>query len=177
MKLNNKTIVIVAADKFEESELIYPLHRMKEEGANVILAGIRDKGTLIVSKEGFKIPLHEHVSAIALDSVHAVIIPGGFSPDYIRTHERVQELLHHVHSKGGVVAAICHGPWVLISAGLLKDRQCTCYFAIKDDVINAGGRYQDSPVVVDNRIITSRRPDDLGAFCKAIIDQVSKLNF
>ena len=177
LKLGNKKILIVSADKFEESELIYPLHRMREEGAEVILAGIKEKGTLLVSKEGYKIPLDDHVGAIDLDSVHAVIIPGGFAPDYIRTNERVQSLIHHVHSKGGVVAAICHGPWALISAGILKGHQCTCYQAIKDDVINAGGLYQDAPVVIDNRIITSRCPGDLGVFCRAIIDQVSKLNF
>jgi len=177
MKLENKKIVIISADKFEESELIYPLHRMREEGAEVIIAGTRQKGTLLVSKEGYKIALDDHVSSINLDSVHAVIIPGGFAPDYIRNNERVQELIHHVHAKGGVVAAICHGPWVLVSAGLLKGIECTCYSAIRDDVINAGGRYQDAPVVVDKRIITSRFPDDLGHFCRAIIEQVSKLNF
>lgn len=177
MKLANKRIVIVTAEKFEESELLFPLHRLKEEGAEVMVCGVKPKGTMLKGKNGVKIETEKHVTELDFDSVHAVVIPGGFAPDYIRMEERVQALLHHVHSRGGVVAAICHGPWALISAGLIKGHQCTSYYTIKDDVINAGGSWQDAPVVVDNRIITSRCPDDLAEFCKAIISQVSQLNF
>jgi protease I len=177
MKLANKQIVIVSADEFEDSELIFPLYRLREEGAEVILAGVKEKSAMIKGKGGVKMQLDKSVNEIDLDSVHAVVIPGGFGPDYIRMNERVQELLHHVHSKGGVVAAICHGPWALISAGLIKGHQCTSYFHIKDDLVNAGGNWQDAPVVVDNRVITSRAPPDLPDFCIAIIENVSKLNF
>ena len=177
MKLSNKRIVIVSADQFEESELIFPLYRLGEEGAEVILSSIKSKSETMKGKNGVKMAVQQSVSELDPDTIHAVVIPGGFAPDYIRMNERVQALLHHVHSTGGVVAAICHGPWALISAGLIKGHECTSYYSIKDDVINAGGSWQDSPVVVDNRIITARAPPDLPEFCKAIIDNVSKLNF
>jgi protease I len=175
--LANKRIVMVTADHFDESELLVPMYRLREEGAEVILSGVKGKGTLLKGKGGLKVPTDNHIDGIDFDSVHAVVIPGGFASDHIRMNERVQALLHHVHSRGGVVAAICHGPWALVSVGLLKERQCTSYYTIKDDVINAGGKWQDSPVVIDNRVITSRSPDDINDFCKAIISQVSKLNF
>jgi len=177
MSLANKRIVILAARYVEDSELMYPLYRLKEESAEVMVSGIGEKGTVYDGKIGLKFTTTHSINGIDFDSVHAVVVPGGFAPDYLRANERVQALVHHVHSRGGVVAAICHGPWVLVSADLLKDRQCTCYKNIKDDIVNAGGLWQDAPVVVSNRIITSRCPDDLPVFCKAIISEVSKLNF
>jgi protease I len=177
MSLANKRIVILTARYVDDSEMIYPLLRMKEEGADVFVTGIGEKGTVYEGKNGVRFTTTHSINSIDFDSVHAVIVPGGFAPDYLRTHERVQALVHHVHSRGGVVAAICHGPWVLVSADLLKGRQCTCYVNIKDDVVNAGGLWQDSPVVVSNRIVTSRCPDDLPVFCKAIISEIVKLNF
>jgi protease I len=177
MKLINKRIVIVTADHFEESELIFPLYRFKEEGCEVIISGTKEKSQLLKGKSGLKIAVEQSVNELDFDTVHGVVIPGGFAPDLIRMNERVQALLHHVHSRGGVVAAICHGPWALISAGLIKGHQCTSYYAIKDDMINAGGSWQDVPVVIDNRVITSRSPADLPDFCKAVITHVNKLNF
>jgi protease I len=177
MKLTNKNIVILTSDEFEESELIFPLYRLREEGADVIISGVKLKDELIKGKNGLKMKVQRSLSELDSDAIHALVIPGGFAPDFIRVDERVQALIHHVHSRGGVVAAICHGPWALISAGLVKGHQCTSYYSIKDDMINAGGSWQDSPVVVDNRIITSRCPEDLTLFCQAIINQVSRLSF
>lgn len=177
MKLVDKRIVLLTDDLFEESELIFPLYRLKEEGSEVIVCGTKEKSQMLTGKNGLQVAIHQSVNDLDFDSVHAVVIPGGFAPDFIRMNERVQALLHHVHSRGGVVAAICHGPWALISAGLIKGHQCTSYYAIKDDVINAGGSWQDQSVVVDNRVITSRSPADLPDFCKAIISHVNKLNF
>ena len=177
MKLQGKRIVIVFAPKYEESEMIFPYYRLKEEGAEVTLSGVGQKGELLKGKNGVKFPIEQPVAELNFDTFHAVVIPGGFAPDFIRSNERVQALVHHVHSRGGVVAAICHGAWVLLSAGLLSGHQCTSYPSIRDDVVNAGGNWQDSPVVVDKRIITSRMPEDLPDFCRAIIDQVSQLNF
>lgn len=177
MSLSSKKIAIISGPLFEESELIYPYYRLKEEGAEVVLVGTTKKGDILKGKHGYKVPIEATVHDIDFDDFHAVVIPGGFSPDYIREDERVIAFVHHVHSKGGVVAAICHGPWVLVSAGLLKGRQCTSYKAIVTDVKNAGGAWQDAPVVVDHRIVTSRVPDDLGEFCKATINEVVKLNW
>lgn len=177
MSLSGKRIVLLTASEFEESEVIFPLYRLKEEGADIVLSGLGSKGSIYKGKNGVKLTLEEPVTNLNFDTVHAVVIPGGYAPDSLRSNERVQALVHHVHSRGGVVAAICHGPWVLVSADLIKGHQCTSYHTIKDDIVNAGGLWEDSPVVVSNRIITSRCPDDLPDFCKAIIAQVSKLNF
>ncbi len=177
MALHNKKIAIIAGPLFEESELIYPLYRLREEGAEVVIVGTLHKGDILKGKHGYKVTTDFSVHEIDFDQFHAVVVPGGFSPDYIREDERMQAFVHHVHSKGGVLAAICHGPWVLVSAGLLKDRQCTSYSALISDVRNACGLWQDAPVVVDHRIITSRTPDDLGEFGRAIIREVAQLKW
>jgi protease I len=177
MSLQGKDVLLIGAHLFEEAELIYPLYRMQEEGANVTVSGIESHKASLQGKHGYKISIDRTVEHVDMDSIHCVILPGGYGPDAIRNDERVQEIVHHVHSKGGVVAAICHGPWILVSAGLLKDRDCTGYSTIRDDIINAGGHYQDASVVVDNRIVTSRHPGDLPDFCRAVISEVKKLNF
>ena len=177
MSLSGKRIVLLTAADFEESEVIYPLYRLKEEGSEVIISGVGQKQNIMKGKNGVKLSLEQPVNHLDFDTVHAVVIPGGYAPDSLRSNERVQALVHHVHSRGGVVAAICHGPWVLVSADLIKGHQCTSFHTIKDDLVNAGGLWEDSAVVVSNRIVTSRCPDDLPDFCKAIIAQVSRLNF
>ena len=101
-------------------------------------------------------------------------MPGGFAPDKLRRYREVLELVKQMHDSGKLVAAICHGPWVLVSAGILKGKKVTCVSAIKDDVINAGAKYFDREVVVDANIVTSRKPDDLPAFCREIIKALSK---
>jgi protease I len=98
-----------------------------------------------------------------------VIIPGGFAPDHIRRHAKATQFVRDMNREGKLVASICHGAWVLCSAGILKGRKATCFFAIKDDVINAGAHYEDAEVVQDRNLVTSRKPDDLPAFCLAII--------
>jgi protease I len=174
MALSGKKIAVVAGPMFEDSELVYPYYRLKEEGAEVCIIGTGEKGDKLKGKHGYKIFTDDSVSKINFKDFAAVVIPGGFSPDYIREDIKVQEFVRAVHATGGAVAAICHGPWVLVSAGLLKDRNCTSYNAIITDVRNAGGKWVDQAVVVDDRIITSRTPDDMGEFCKAIIQVVRK---
>ena len=102
------------------------------------------------------------------DDFDAVVIPGGFAPDFIRRTEAMIRLVSNMAEQGKVVAAICHGPWVLCSTQALKGRKATCFFAIKDDVINAGATYVDAEVIRDGNLITSRKPDDLPAFLQAI---------
>jgi protease I len=98
-----------------------------------------------------------------------VVIPGGYAPDHFRRSEHLLEVVREAYDEGKPVAAICHAPWVLASAGLCKGMRMTSYFAIKDDVMNAGAEWADQEVVVDGNLITSRKPADLGPFCKAII--------
>lgn len=102
----------------------------------------------------------------------ALVIPGGFSPDKMRRSKEMVELVKKVYDAGKPVAAICHGPWMLVSAGALKGRRTTCFFSIKDDVINAGGEYVDEEVVRDGNVITSRHPADLPAFCRTLIEAI-----
>jgi protease I len=102
---------------------------------------------------------------------HGVIIPGGYAPDHMRRHAKANQFVADMNAQGKLVASICHGPWVLCSAnGMLKGRKVTSFFAIKDDVVNAGGIWQDAEVVVDKNLVTSRKPDDLPAFCRACVD-------
>src|SRR5262249_21383434 len=105
----------------------------------------------------------------------AVVVPGGFAPDFLRRHESVIRLVSQMAEQGKVVAAICHGPWVLCSTQALKGKRATCFFAIKDDVINAGASYSDAEVIRDGNLITSRKPDDLPAFCQNILQAIKEL--
>jgi protease I len=98
------------------------------------------------------------------------VIPGGYAPDHIRRHAKANHFVKEMDAQGKLVASICHGPWVLCSAGILKGRHATCFFAIKDDVVNAGANYEDAEVVVDRNLVTSRKPEDLPAFCRAAIN-------
>jgi protease I len=103
----------------------------------------------------------------------AVIIPGGYAPDHMRRHEKMIELVKDAGKSGKVVAAICHGGWMLASADLVRDRKVTCFFAIRDDLVNAGASYVDREVVRDGNLVTSRKPDDLPAFCRTIIEALT----
>jgi protease I len=98
-----------------------------------------------------------------------VVVPGGYAPDHIRRHAKANQFVKDMDAQGKLVASICHGPWVLCSADILRGRRATCFFAIKDDVVNAGALYEDAEVVVDRNLVTSRKPEDLPAFCKASI--------
>ena len=98
-----------------------------------------------------------------------VVIPGGYAPDNIRRRPKALEFVREMDEQDKLVASICHGPWVLCSAEILKGRRATCFFAIKDDVIHAGAHYEDAEVIVDQNLVTSRKPEDLPAFCRAAI--------
>jgi protease I len=105
----------------------------------------------------------------------AVIIPGGYAPDYMRRHPAMVDLVRQAYQQEKVVAAICHGPWMLVSADVVRNKWLTCFFSIKDDVIHAGGRYEDREVVRDGTLITSRMPEDLPVFCSTIIDALTEV--
>jgi protease I len=168
MELKGRRIAILAEDMYQELELWYPLLRMREAGAEVSVVGMPGVEEYH-SKLGYPVEVDVAADAVSADDFDAVIIPGGYAPDRIRRHQPMLDLVRGIFERGGVVAAICHGAWVPISAGIMKGRQATCFSAIKDDVINAGATYVDIEVLQDGNLITSRVPQDLPAFCRTII--------
>jgi protease I len=168
MELKGRRIAILAEDMYQELELWYPLLRMREAGAEVTIVGMPGVEEYH-SKLGYPVEVDVAADAVSADDFDAVIIPGGYAPDRIRRHQPMLDLVRGIFERGGVVAAICHGAWVPISAGIMKGRQATCFSAIKDDVINAGATYVDIEVLQDGNLITSRVPQDLPAFCRTII--------
>jgi protease I len=167
----DKKIVIFVDNYFEDLELFYPLIRLRGAGFEVVVAG---KELVEYSgKHGLKIKPDITFKGLSAKEYDAVVIPGGFAPDYLRRYEEVLKFIQEMNDLGKTISAICHGPQVLISAGVLKGREMTCFYAIKDDCINAGAKYvEGEPVVVDNNLITSRYPDDLEHFSKAIIEEL-----
>lgn len=168
MTLKGKHIAILAENNYQELELWYPLLRLREEGAEVRVVGTGSAETY-TSKYGYPVTVDTTADEVNPADLDAIIVPGGYAPDYLRRYPAVLNLVREVFSRNKVVAAICHGGWVLASAGILKGRKATCVSAIKDDLINAGATYLDQEVVQDGNLITSRQPDDLPAFCRAII--------
>ena len=164
-----KKIAVLVADMFEDNELFYPYYRLQEEGFKVVLVGA-DKGVAYQSKHGAPAVSEIASSEAVADDFDAVVIPGGYSPDKMRTSQETVRFVKDMNTKKKLIAAICHGPWMVISGcGDLNGRTLTGYFSIKDDIINAGAKYVDEEVVVDGNLITSRTPKDLPAFAKAII--------
>jgi protease I len=167
-RLKGKRIAILVETLYEDLELWYPLLRLREEGAETMILG---PGTAksYNSKHDYPAVEDATVDVAEVKRFDAVVIPGGYSPDHMRRHPAMVEFVRQMHQAGKIVAAICHAGWMLASADIIKGKNVTCYYSIKDDVINAGGKYRDEEVVVDGNIITSRKPDDLPAFCRAII--------
>lgn len=168
MKLRGKRVAVLAENIYEDLELWYPLIRMREEGAEVTVVSARG-GETYTSKQGY--PVKSDIAAESMDvaRLDAVIIPGGFSPDYMRRTPAMVSLVREADRQGKVVAAICHAGWMLASAGILSGRMATSFYSIKDDMVNAGAQWLDQEVVRDGNLITSRSPDDLPAFCREII--------
>jgi protease I len=168
VSLRGKRVAILAEDLYEELELWYPLLRLREAGADVIVVGTGAK-EVYAGKHGYPVEVEATVFGIGTEDIDAVVIPGGYAPDRMRRFPALLDLVRQVFKAGKVVAAICHGGWVLVSAGVLSGRRVTGFVSIKDDLVNAGARYIDRAVVQDGNLITSRVPDDLPAFCQAII--------
>jgi protease I len=167
MALEGKKVVVLAEDEYEDLELWYPALRLREAGAEVTIAGPAKK--TYKSKHWYEAAAKVKVADLDAADYDAVIVPGGYAPDKLRRHKEVLDFVKAMSDAGKPVAAICHGGWVPISAGIVSGKRMTCYVAIKDDVQNAGAQYVDEPVVTDGNLITSRFPDDLPHFCKAII--------
>lgn len=171
MGLKGKSAVIFVEDLVEEIELLYPKYRLVEEGVKVKVAGPEVR--VFKGKNGYPIKADVSFDEINVDDYDALVIPGGYAPDRIRRNKVAIELTKRFYESGKVVAFICHAGWVPISAGILRGKKVTGFFSIKDDLVNAGAEYIDSEVVVDGNLISSRGPDDLPAFCRAIISALS----
>jgi protease I len=169
--LQGKRVAVLVEQQYQEMEVWYPVYRLREAGCRVTLVG-PEAGQTYPSKLGYPAKSDKGVREVSADDFDAVVIPGGFAPDFIRRTEAMIRFVSSMAEQGKVVAAICHGPWVLCSTQALKGKRATCFFAIKDDVINAGANYVDAEVVRDGNVITSRKPDDLPAFLQAIIQAV-----
>jgi protease I len=167
MSLAHARVLIFAAPLYEDLELWYPKIRLEEEGATVVVAGLGEK--TYQGKRGYPVALDTSVDRIRASDFDALVIPGGYAPDILRRHEPVLRITREIFEAGKPVAFICHAGWVPISAGIVRGRRGTSVGAIRDDLVNAGMEWEDSPVVVDGNMITSRTPADLPHFCKAII--------
>ncbi len=167
MSLEGKKVAILLEQLYEDPEFWYPYYRFLEAGAMVTVVAPAVKK--YESKHGY--PATADLAAGDADAAKydAVIVPGGYSPDHMRRSKELVSFLKEAYEQNKVVAAICHGPWMLASIGALKDKKVTAFYSIKDDLVNAGAEFVDEEVVRDGNVITSRTPNDLPAFCREII--------
>jgi protease I len=162
-------VAFIADDLFEDSELRIPWDRIREAGHDTVLVGL-EKGKRIVGKRAREaFTTDARASDVSADQFDAIVIPGGYSPDRIRMDIDMVRLVRTMFTAGKPVAAVCHGPWMLVEADALDGRTVTSWPSLKTDLINAGARWVDREVVEDENVITSRRPDDLEAFSDAIL--------
>ena len=161
-------VAVLCEDLYEEIEVWYPYYRLKEEGYDVLMVGTAKEE--YKGKYGYPARADKLADQVNPEEVACLVIPGGYAPDILRRYPSVVELVKKVYQQGGVVASICHGPWLLASADVVRGKKVTCFMAIKDDIVNAGGLYEDREVVRDGNLITSRKPADLPAFLKTIIE-------
>jgi protease I len=168
MELQGKRAAVLVEQMYQEMEVWYPVYRLREAGCKVTLVG-PEAGATYPSKLGYPVKSDKAARDVSAGDFDLLVIPGGYSPDYMRRCEPMIRLVSTMAEQGKPVAAICHGPWLLCSTQALKGRKATCFFAIKDDLINAGATYIDAEVIRDGNLITSRKPDDLPAFMQAII--------
>jgi protease I len=167
MSTSRKHILIPVEDLYEDMELHYPRYRLLEAGCQVTVAGTG--AATFTGKRGYPVTVDAHLRELGDGIFDGVVVPGGFAPDKLRVDSNCLRLVRDVHHRGGLVAVICHSPWVAISAGIVKGRRVTGVDRVRDDLQNAGARYEDAEVVIDQNLISSRTPNDLPAFLKAIV--------
>jgi protease I len=163
-------LIPVAAD-YEDLEVWYPKLRLEEAGHTVVVAGLGERE--VRGKHGYPCPVEAHLRDCSAARFAAIVIPGGWAPDKLRRDPHLCGVVRELVEEGKPVAAICHGPWVLISAGVVRGRKVTSSIGIRDDLTNAGAHWVDEPVVVDGNIITGRVPKDLPAFGLALVRALS----
>ena len=168
MTLDGKRVLIFAAPYYEELELWYPKIRLEEAGARTVVAGLGEPS--YTGKRGaYPVTVDAHIDDLHARDFDGLVIPGGYAPDILRRSPKVLSLTREIFEAGKPVAFICHAGWVPISAGIVGGRRGTSVGAIRDDLVNAGLRWEDAPVVVDGNLISSRTPADLGPFMRALL--------
>jgi protease I len=168
MSLSERKVLVLAADLFEDMELLYPVFRLREEGVAVTIAGLDERP--VHGKKGYgPVDVDTTVDAVSEDAFDALVIPGGFAPDKLRRSPKVLDLVRGFDTAGKPIAFICHAGWVPISAKILNGRRATSVAAIRDDMENAGVNWVDDATVVDGNLISARTPDDLGPWMKALL--------
>jgi protease I len=172
VSLADKSVLILAADLFEDMELLYPLFRLREEDVAVTVAGLDDQP--VSGKKGYgPLAVDRAVDGLRAEDFDALVIPGGFAPDKLRRSAEVLDLVRAFDTAGKPIAFICHAGWVPISAKILSGRKATSVGAIRDDMENAGVAWVDEATVVDGNLISARTPDDLGPWLKALLAALS----
>ncbi len=167
-----KKVAVLVEDQYQVLEVWYPYLRLREAGIKVVFVGTGKKE--YKSKEGYPVEQDIAISKAKANDFSGVIIPGGWAPDILRRHKKINQFIKDIFKQKKLVASICHGGWVLVSAGILSGRKATSFYAIKDDLVNAGAFFLDKEVVIDGNLITSRNPYDLGAFCRESIKFLKK---
>ena len=170
--LQGKRVAILVEDLYQDLEVWYPYYRLKEAGAQVVFVGTGKPA--YTGKNGYPLKADVSIEQVRAQEFDAVIVPGGYAPDILRRFDAVNRLVSEANRLGKVIGAICHAGWVLCSADVLRGKTATCFSAIKDDVVNAGATYVDREVVRDGNLITSRKPDDLPAFLRTLIEALSE---
>jgi protease I len=163
-----KKIAVVVDEMYQTLEIWYPYYRLREAGLEVNFVAA-EAGKEYHSKEGYPCVSEVAATKETAKNYDCMIVPGGFAPDFMRRGTAVIEFANKMVDDGKIIAAICHGGWLLCSTKIYNGKKATCFMSIKDDIINAGAEYLDAECVVDGNLITSRKPDDLPAFCKAIM--------
>lgn len=174
---HNHRVAILATNGFEESELFKPLEALRKAGADVQIVSINSEDIRSWNKTnwGKSIAVDHTLEQCSPTDFDALVLPGGLmNPDTLRTHDDAIDFIKAFAESGKTIAAICHAPWLLIEAGLAKDRELTSYHSIKTDMLNAGALWQNKEVIVDDGIITSRSPEDLPVFCEKLIEAIAQ---
>ena len=169
LPLANFRVLMFVGDDYEDLELWYPKLRLLEAGADVTVAGPKAE-TVYPGKHGYPCRSDTTIALMESSDFHGLVIPGGFMPDKLRRDDKVKQLVREFAESGKLVAAICHGGWIPISAGIYRGVRVTGSPGIKDDLVNAGAIWEDAPAVTDRHFVSSRKPDDLPEFCRAIIE-------
>jgi protease I len=171
--LEGKRAAMPVGPLFEDSEATYPLYRLREEGAEVVIVGL-EAGQTVTGKKGQELEVEAAAADTTADEYDLLVLPGGYGPDKLRTDSGIKRLVREMNEQGKPVAFICHAGWIPASAGILAGRRVTSYPTIADDLKNAGAEWEDSEVVVDGNLVSSRKPDDLPAFMNALIEVATR---